>query len=77
MTSRERYRLGGSFHPWFREFWALIADLMVVSSTFHDIVSRLVRSAFGIQLPLVQDGINERLIIARLLIGNLTDCPLY
>jgi len=35
---------------------------MVVSSTFHDVVSGLVRNAFGIQLPLVQDGINESLV---------------
>lgn len=62
MTPRERFRLGSSFHPWFREFWDPIADLMLVSSTFHDIVSRLVRVAFGIQVPLVLGGINESLI---------------
>lgn len=78
MTPRERYRLGRSFDPWFREFWALITDLMVVSSTFHDVVSRLVRSAFGIPLPLVQDGINERLIFVRLLNWKThTDYALY
>lgn len=65
MTLRERSRLGGSFYPWFREFWVPIVDLMLVSSTFHDIVSRLVRIAFGIQVPAVQEGINERLGFTR------------
>lgn len=66
MTLRERSRLGGSFYPWFREFWVPIVDLMLVSSTFHDIVSRLVRIAFGIQVPVVQEGIsNERLGFTR------------
>lgn len=74
MTPRERFRLGSSFHPWFREFWDPIADLMLVSSTFHDIVSRLVRVAFGIQVPLVLGGINERLGFFRtLIIGNTSD----
>jgi hypothetical protein len=72
MTPLERSRLGGSFHPWFREFWAPIADLMLVSSAFHDIVSRLVRIAFGIRVPLVQDGINERLGFACFLNGAYT-----
>jgi hypothetical protein len=39
---------------------------MLVSSTFHDIVSRLVRVAFGIQVPVVHEGVsNERLGFTR------------
>jgi hypothetical protein len=68
MTPRERFRLGvTSFHPWFRKFWAPIADLMLVSSAFHDIVSRLVRIAFGVQAPLFPgaDGVDARLGLYR------------
>jgi len=64
MTPRHMgQRLEWSFDPWFREFWTPMADLMLVSSTFYDIVSRLVRIAFGI--PLVKDeNVNERLVVS-------------
>jgi hypothetical protein len=70
-------RLGpSSFDPWFREFWAPVVNLMLVSPTFHDTVSRLVCIAFDVPFPFVQNGIVERLVfVCCSLTTRLTNDP--